>query len=304
MTMNTYGVFGLIFLSATLLSCAKNPDVSNEVIDEVAQQVGDVMASMDEIGGSTGTLSQHQKSFLRLQDRLQPAFEFFALTPKAYADSCISSGFAMCDVSSRILKRTFSGCTLGLASITGTVSLKWGGTGSGCSLGLPAPGGYITRVPDFTVTGLRGATLSVSREDPTGVGQRLTYASGNGPSAQFKFSSDGIRRVFTLPDGKPLIDLTSSTVQDLTLTGAERSPSRVLSGGVLRVKNNQSDFSCDFIPSNVTWSSNCNCPVSGNWQATCSDGSRSSIRLSGCGTADFTFGLESQTISFDRCGEI
>ncbi len=300
-TIRHINLMSLFLLCFALFSCAKGPDVSDEVLDELAQQVGDVMASIDEAGGSSGTLSQHERSFHRMRDRLNPEFSIPGLMPVAHAASCIDTGFALCHTSSRSMVRTFSGCTLGLASFSGTVSLKWSGAGAGCSLGLPLSGGIITRVPEFTVTGLRGATLKVSREAPSGYGQRLTHVSGLGNSAQFKFSSDGIRRVFTLPDGSTLVDLTSSTLSDLTLTGAERSSSRVLSGGVIRVKNNQSDFSCDFSPEDVTWSSTCNCPVSGSWQATCSDGKTSSIRLTGCGSAEFSYGLETQNISFDRC---
>jgi len=297
---------GLLWVLGALVGCSK-ANVSDEVVDEIAQQVGDVMASMDEVGGPAGTLSQHQNSFLKMQDSLEPHFSLPGLLPEAHAASCLIDGaFSMCSASTRTMQRNFHNCTLGLATFNGSVSLNWSGSGSGCSLGLPSSGGSITRVPDFSVTGLRGATLHVQLAPGAVFGQKLSYVAGSGvgPNAQFKFSSDGIRRVFTLADETPLIDLTTLTSSDLTLTGSDRADAgrvRTLDGGVLKIKNNLSDFSCDFSPTQVKWTSNCNCPVSGTWQASCSDGTSSTIELTGCGSAQFTFGAETQTVSFDRC---
>ena len=301
-TKSKFLFVGWVWVSAILVGCSPESRVSSEGLDEVAQQVGDVMASIDETGGPQGTLSQLENSYLKMERRLDPHFEFPGLIPNAFASSCItSSSFSMCSAS-RSMTRTFNDCTLGLATFAGTVKLTWGGTsGSGCSLGIPSAGGTITRAPDYTVTGLRGATLKVGLDPSAALGQRLTYVGGLGSGAQFNFSSDGIRRVFTLPDGSPLIDFTTRTLDNLVLTGVARSSSRVLNGGTLEVKNNLSDFKCDFTPNQVTWSPTCTCPVSGTWRALCSDGTNSSIELTGCGSAEFTFGLESQTISFDRC---
>jgi hypothetical protein len=304
MFIKNYGILlGMALTVQGLLTGCSNK-VSTEGIDEVAQQVGELMASVDEFGGSGGTLSQHQKSFQKMEDRLDPHFTFPGLLPNAFAASCISSAtFSGCDNAQRTLEKRFNNCSLGLATFNGSVSLTWGGSGSGCSLGIPTgAGATITRVPEFSVTGLRGATLKVFKESPANIGQRLTYVSGIGPSARFTVSSDGIRRVFSLPDESRLLDYTSSTPEPLGLTGSGRTGRR-LSGGILRVKNNLEDLSCDFTPTNVTWSLNCSCPVSGSWQATCSDGSSSSIEITGCGSAEFTFGSETQTISFDRCFE-
>jgi hypothetical protein len=302
MFIKNYRVLLSLVLAGGGLSGCANTNVSSEGLDEIAQQVGDLMASVDEFGGSGGTLSQYQKSFQKMEDRLDPHFTFPGLLPDAFAASCISAAtFSGCNLGQRSVVKNFNNCSLGLATFSGSVSLTWGGSGSGCSLGIPpSAGATITRVPEFSVTGLRGATLEVSKESPANIGQRLTYVSGLGASAQFNVSSDGIRRVFTLPDGSRLLDFTSSTPEPLGLTGSGRTGRR-LSGGVLRVRNNLEDFSCDFTPTNVTWSLNCSCPISGSWQATCSDGTSSSINITGCGSAEFTFGTETQTISFDRC---
>ncbi len=281
--------------------CANN--VSTEGIDEVAQQIGDVMASVDEFGGLNGTLSQYQKSFLQMENRLDPHFELPGILPNAFAASCAGGTFQGCNSQRTILKE-FNNCSIGLATFDGSVSLTWGGSGSGCSLGIPpSPGANITRSPNFSVTGLRGATLEVSKEGA--IGQRLTYETGLGPNARFNLSSDGIRRIFKLSNGSRLLDFTSSTLggQPLVLTGSARA-GRKLSGGVLRVKNNMEDLYCDFSPTDVTWANGCSCPISGSWQATCSDGTSSSIEITGCGSAEFTFGTETQTIAFDRCVDL
>lgn len=173
---------------------------------------------------------------------------------------------------------------MGGGTFNGTVTLTWGGTSSNCV--LQNPGDTITRVPNFTVTGRRNATLTVSKTGANG--HRLTWDSGVNASKVFKFTNDGIRRVFTGPSGTVLFDLTTTTTSQITVTGTART-SRVMNGGTLRVTNNVSGVTCDFSPSSVSWS------------AACSDGKTSVLTHTGCGTANFTLGSTSTAVTLDRC---
>jgi hypothetical protein len=54
----------------------------------------------------------------------------------------------------------------------------------------------------------------------------------------------------------------------------------------------------------VSWTSSCNCPSSGSWSGSCSDGNSFSISITGCGSANLTLGEESSSVLFDRCHAI
>jgi hypothetical protein len=274
-------------------------------IQEVGQQLGDIMASIDEAGGSAGTLGQNDRqAATRLFARLDPDFRsgqtalshFFSWIPEAHAVLCSdSSTFGACTGSTTVT-RSFGGCTLGSLTFTGSTSLIWSNAG-GCS--LAAFGDFITRQPSITVTGRRGATLTINRSGT--FGQKLTWQSGLTTNKVFGFSNDGIRRIFATGSGVILADLTTTTTADITVTGTTRT-NRVLSGGNLRVTNNVSGVTCDYVPASVAWTAGCNCPNSGNWSGTCSDGKATSLTLNGCGTGTLTIGAESTTFAFDRCG--
>jgi hypothetical protein len=286
-------ISGLVLLVLLLLSCSKK--VESGDIEEIAQQVGDVAASIDEAGGGNGSIALNERAIERTFARLAYGPSFYeSIIPDAYAVTCGSSTFAGC--SSNGVTRTFAGCTVGGATFNGSVTLTWGGDSSGCV--LQAIGATITRVPNFTVTGRRNATLTVSKTGA--IGQRLTWDSGANASKVFKFTNDGIRRVFTSASGDVLFDLTTTTTSDITLTGTART-SRVMNGGTLRVTNNGSGVTCDFVPSSVSWSAGCNCPTSGSWSATCSDGKTSVLTHTGCGTANFALGSTSTEVTLDRC---
>lgn len=285
----------VVTLALILTSCGKKGTTATTAdIEEAAQQVGDVAASIDEAGGSGGSIAMMDHGFDRTLKRFREgSVPIDFVIPTAYAASCGAGSFGSC--SSNSVTRTFAGCTVGSGTFSGTVTLTWGGGSSNCTLG--ASGDTITRVPDFSVSGRRGATLTVSKTGS--YGQRLSWTSGTGTSRVFGFSSDGIRRVFTKA-GLTLFDYTSMTPSAITVSGTSRS-SRTMNGGSLRVTNNVSGLSCDYVPSSVSWSTGCNCPVSGSWSATCSDGTSSTLTHTGCGTANFTVGADSTSVTFDRC---
>jgi hypothetical protein len=303
----------LILISvAFVLSCKKADTTSQADIQETAQQVGDVMASVDESGGSSGSLASaeaFEKSLHNTMERFapgsapEPSMIASLMLPKAEAVSCFGFGFGACSGGAPFkIIRNYNNCTVGsagTATLSGTVEVTWSaGTGSaitGCS--LVDAGNIITRNPNFILTGRRGATLAVTKTGTNG--QRLTWASGTGSNKVFNFSNDGINRKFTA-NGSTLFDQTTTTTTAISVTGVSRS-NRVMNGGSLRVTNNLTAVTCDYVPTNVTWASTCNCPTSGSWAGSCSDGKSVTLDINGCGTAKYTEGSEVEDVTFDRC---
>lgn len=297
---------------AFLIFGCKQGAVTEEVdIQETAQQIGDIMASVDEAGGSSGSLAlnnnlenyRSNKTFARFkQEGASAPLIANLFVSKAQAVSCLGNGFGSC--SGRTLTRSFNECTIGTGVVSGDVTLVWAGSGTtGCVLGSGSTitaGDTITRSPNFTITGRRGAVLSVIKSGT--VGQRLTYVGGVNPNMIFNFSNDGIRRRFTMPDTSVLFDQTTTVTIPITVTGNART-NRVMNGGFLQVTNNFSSVVCNYTPSNVTWnSSSCNCPTQGSWSGSCSDGNSSTLEITGCGIANYTEGSNSTSVTFDRCG--
>lgn len=274
-----------------LVSCAEEEDAVD--IQETAQQIGDVMASVDESGGTTnGTMvmMESHKRMMASREKSATPFSFLnsmGLLPSAQAVACKDTTFTGCASSQKV--RDLAGCTIGVATFSGDITLQF--SDSGCV--VDSDGDYVDRNPDFAVSGIRGANLTVAK---TGTyGQRITRVS----SGNFTFANDGIRRLFTLA-GETLFDYTTRTTTAIGITGTSRSD-RVMTGGQLRVTNNVSGVSCNYAPSNVTWASTCNCATSGTWTGTCSDGKDTSITVTGCGTGTIIVGEESEGLSFDRC---
>lgn len=303
----------LVLVYSVFIFGCKNGDATNSTdIQETAQQVGDVMASIDEAGGSTGSLALNSTSD-SMKNSIRNSFKRYApselndgflaklFQPEANAASCAGAGFASCNTSTDKIVRSFAGCTVGTAVFSGDVTIAWGSSGAthvDCSLGNTV-GSYITRVPNFTVTGRRSAVLSVTKSGS--IGQKATWTSGVGISRIFAFSNDGIRRTF-VSGGTTLFDQTTTTSGDITITGTTRT-NRVLNSGSLNVTNNLTSVVCNYIPSNVTWSSaSCNCPMSGSWAGTCSDGKSATLDITGCGTATYSEGQSTESVVFDRCG--
>ena len=276
-------------------------DVSTTTdIEETAQQVGDVMASIDESGGSSGAygmfrLQGEEKMFARIAPAaFRKSFADYVL-PEARATLCAaSSTYTSC--TNNVITHDLNGCTIGSATLNGTVTLTWTDAAVNNVCAISADGHSITREPNFTLTGRRGGTMTVTK---LFTGQVIARTS----TGVFSFANDGIRRVISY-NGNTLFDYTTSTPNGtLTITGLNRNGRTLTStgGAYLRVTNNTSGVRCDYIPSNVTWANTCTCAKSGSWSANCSDGSSSTLTLTGCGTATFTLGSETQSVTFDRC---
>lgn len=299
-------LFAMILILGVLTACQKKQEQNNSSSsDEIAQNVGDVMAGIDESGGSSGTLGFYQEveSAKKMYAKLAPLENIIGSTnqivsssvmSRAEAASCWGSGFSAC--SSNVITRTFGGCNVGSFTFNGTVLVTWGGASVACA--LTSTSDTITRVPAFSVTGPLGGTFSVSKTGA--VGQRLTWSSGSGASKVFTFSNDGIRRTFTSASGTLMYDYTTTTTAGITVTGTSRT-GRVLNGGSLKITNNLNSNTCTISPSNLSWSSTCTCPTSGSWTGTCSNGDNFTLSVTGCGSGSLSLGGTTTGVSFDRC---
>lgn len=299
----------ILFLALSLFvfGCKKVDDTSYSVntTTELAQQVGDAMASVDESGGSNlGAISQfemtsYEKSFARLThgEPINKTAILKLALPDANAATCSSTTFTACSGSQRV--RTFGDCTVGLGgTISGNVTLNFTGTGAGTCT-IPSASDYVSRVPNYTITGLRGATFSVTA---TGSGQTMTRLN----ATQFTFSNSGIKRKFTTPSGTTLLDLTTTTTGTVTITGTSRNTRTMTSGGAsegIVLVNNLTSVSCTLAPTSITWGNTCNCPTNGQWNGNCTDGATFVIAFgSTCGQTTVTRnGTEVSTVTMDRC---
>ena len=249
--------------------CKKSEIVEDEdAATEMAQNIGDSMASVDESAGdSSGNIASYneaaRKTFARLapEELIDSGVLSNILLPKAEAVSCLGYGFGGC-TSGNTITRDFNGCTIGYARFTGTVTLTFNP-----ACGSLAIGNTITRVPDFTVTGRRGATLTVIKTGT--IGQKVERKADVGADKVFEFTNDGINRKFRSSQlNAVLFDQTTVVSSPITVTGANRA-GRVMSGGSLTVTNNLTAVSCTYVPTAVTWAAGCNCAVSGSWAGTC-----------------------------------
>ena len=299
-------LFGLVPLLLLTSSCRKTDSSATTAtttdISEPAQQIGDNMASMDDSSGSSsGTYSYNwdneMKTFARLEKlprtEINPiAFQLFS---RAYAVYCSdSSTFSSC--SSNVITRTFGGCTLYTGvTISGTVTLTFSDATVDNTCSLAATSHSVSRNPNFTISGRRGASLSVTK---TGTyGQKVTRTASG-----FTFENDGIRRTFT--GLSSTFDFKTETTSALTFTGTSRA-NRTLTGGTLRVTNMNTNVTCDFTPAtNITWSTGCNCATSGTWTMSCSDSKTGSMVINSCGSGTLTQGSDSETFTFDRCSSL
>jgi hypothetical protein len=298
-------VISCALLVILIQGCRKTDEDFTYSVDttaEAAQQVGDVAAAVDESGGQqTGAYSMNselesiKKIYARLSgDRLSDNDVAQFIIPKAQANACSQTTFGGCTANKRI--RDFGGCLIGTSgAINGTVTLTFAGPDAG-TCGMGTTGDNVARVPAFTITGLRGASFSVSA--PT-TGQVVTRAAGLAST----FENSGIRRTFTTPKGSTILDVTTTTGSAINVTGTTRT-GRTMSGGSLIVTNNLTSEACTLVPTGVTWAGGCNCPTSGNFDGTCTGGKTFKVTFGGtCGTVTVdTTDETGKIVVLDRCG--
>lgn len=292
----------LTLVVGLFVSCRGKNDENNSTTDltsELAQQVGDAMAGIDESAGSSGSFAMNEfnssyQTLIAHADK--PSFlKQISLIDKAYAVSCYGFGFGSC--SAGTITRNFSGCTIGSSTVSGSTTLSY----SRATCRLDSASDTVTRNPSYTMTTESGFSLSVSKLLTGGDGQKLTLTSGTGVSKVFSMTNDGIRRVISY-NGKTLFDMTTTITSAITVTGSGRT--RALSGGTLRLQNNLTTEQCDISPSAttpVTWSSGCTCAASGIWTGSCQNSGAYTLEITGCGTATLTVGSTSKNVTLSRC---
>lgn len=228
----------LIYFAIIVLfvqACKKSDTDATYSVDttnESAQQVGDVSASVDESGGNAdGTVTtaafeieSAKKSFARLSgEELNTAKISSLFLPEAEAVACNSVNFQTC-VSTTVGRRVrdFANCTTaGGGVISGSVNLTF----SNPACKIMANNDNVSRVPNFTITGLRGATFTVSA--PT-TGQTMTRTL----PTNYNFTNNGINRTFVTPKGVTLLNVTTTTgtsagVAPMTFTGDNRATRQI-----------------------------------------------------------------------------
>lgn len=297
-------LFFLAAMSSFFLSCGPSQAVmlgqANEPL-ELGNQLGDVMASIDEAGKGSSTIAflkpsvdRYQKSSAQ-QVALEKAFKL--LIPEAQAVTCGITQFGAC--SSNTMVRNFNGCTIGAYTLTGTVTMAWTG-GANCSLSSANQAIRIT--PNYSVNG-NNLTLTSINTGTYGVTMTLATSA---TTKTWNYTNDGIRRTLSY-NGTTLLELNTRTNSALTVTGSTRG-NRTLtsSASALEIINNTTGNSCSFQANSLSWgASNCNCATTGSWSGSCSNLGNVTMTMTGCGVATVNYTdngtIEQQTISLDRC---
>lgn len=256
---------------------------------ELANQMGDVMASVDEAGKGTTAIAASTTN---------QVFNANLDTPVSVSAACDASQFGSCN--SNQMVRNFGGCTIGGYALAGTTTMTWTG-GSNCS--LSAPGQAIRINPNYSVSS-NNLSLTTTKTGTHGV--TLTWDSGTGTSKVFKYTNDGINRTLK-SNGTTLLSIDTVTTSPITIVGTTRGGRSITSGGSIQITNNTSGEVCNFSPNNnITWgNTSCNCATSGQWVGSCSTTGSVVMTINGCGTAEVVYSEDGatkvQTVSLDRC---
>ena len=260
--------------------------------DQIGAAVGEVMASADESTKGSGATAQ--LPILRMPEEMRgPLWRqvFDGVVRTAYAGSCVQSLFASCAAGVRT--RTFDSCSVGAATLDGSVTLTFSDASS-CA--VAAVGDMVNRTASFTLTGPYGGTLAVSA---TGGGQTLTKTATG-----FDYAVPGMERVLTGPGGHTLFDISTRTTTPIQITGSSRADLVIVSGA-LEVTHHLAGYKVTLVPQNLSWSTTCNCAVSGSLTGTVAggkhDGKSASVTLTGCGQADVTVDGDTESVTLDRC---
>jgi len=280
-----------VLLVAMMVSAAAGCRKKDEA-DQIGESVGEAMSSLDEsVAGGAATA---MLPYRRMPDELKGPLWRRAMDgviPSAYAATCWEPTFSACNASG-VRTKDFGGCTIGGATLDGTVTLTFNRP---LCVVLTA-GDAVTRTADLTLTGLYGGTLEVTSP---GGGQTLTKTA-----AGFDYTVGGMERVLTGPGGRTLFDIATRTTAPIVVTGSSRADLKIVSGS-LEVDHKVAGYKVTLTADNLAWTSSCNCATSGTLTGTVSggrfDGKSASVTLTGCGEADVTIGGETESVSLDRC---
>jgi hypothetical protein len=290
-----FGTFTLAALALGASAAAGCRGRTLEDQDQIGASVGEAMAGLDE--SLDGRAATAMRQMFQLPDQLKVPRWRRAIgwvLPTAYAASCWQSTFTACDAGVR--SRQFADCTLGLATLDGSVTLTFNRPAL-CA--VVTAGDAVTRTATFTLTGPYGGTLDVTSP---GGGQTLTKTADG-----FEYSVGGIRRVLTTGAGRALFDISTQTTSPLEITGSSRADLTIVSGA-LQVSHNLAGYTVTLTPDNLAWSASCNCAVSGKLTGTVDGGKLSgksaTVELTGCGQANVTVDGETDSVTLDRCATI
>jgi hypothetical protein len=280
-----------VLLVAMMVSAAAGCRKKDEA-DQIGESVGEAMSSLDEsVAGREATA---MLPYRRMPDELKgPLWRraMDAVIPSAYAATCWEPTFSACNASG-VRSKDFGGCTIGGATLDGTVTLTFNRP----LCAVLTAGDAVTRTADLTLTGLYGGTLEVTSP---GGGQTLTKTA-----AGFDYTVGGMERILTGPGGRTLFDIATRTTAPIVVTGSSRADLKIVSGS-LEVDHKIAGYKVTLTADNLAWTSSCNCATSGTLTGTVTggrfDGKSASVTLTGCGEADVTIGAETESVSLDRC---
>lgn len=268
-------VLSAILSSFVFTSCVGAQSADSEIVysTELAQQVGDFMAMLDEASGaSTGTYNFVQSL------------------------GCAGTGLSACSNSTII--KNYAGCSSNGSTIEGSLTLLYTGTNSG-TCQLNTVGDNVDVIPAFNH---RTPENNLFEENKIGTyGLRIAYASGSGASRNFTVTAQGVRRIYKL-DGTTKYDVSTFVPTAMTLQKPDRANRTLASAGTLRFQNSLTGEQCDLVPNAITWSATCTCAVSGSWSGTCQQTGTFNLTLNGCGQATVSLGAEEpKAIQLTRC---
>jgi hypothetical protein len=282
-------------LAAALLALAACGRMQDN--EQTAQAAGDVLASLDEstLDGQIATRGQYLNSPRLEKKSLLGKVGDLVVSP-AYAATCgLFNRFSEC--SGGVRSKDFGSCSYNGLTFSGTVSLTFSDA-TACTVN--DAGESVTRVADLTVGNKQGEQLRITAP---GGGQKLTRV-GAGSAL---YTVLGMNRVLTDSSGAKEFDVSTQTLEDISVTGSSRSD-RVANGGKLQITHNLSGYVTELVPENLTWSSSCNCPVSGKLVGNTQGGTGKrtvnkdfTIEVTSCGKATVTVGSDVNEVEFDRC---
>jgi hypothetical protein len=286
----------LVLLS---ISCAKQNaadsalTVSPEtaVVETAAAAVGDVSDEQANENYAVLQSSNSMSKYALVQSLIFPSAHASGFCGRAVAANC-SQGMREAD---------YSDCNPTLnTSLDGFVRLTY--SQSACT--LSSTGDTVTRTYDLTLSGPHGGVATVSSASASdyrgtnygGGGVLTKTASGYSVDVLGKHIALNFRSI-------PLYSVSIRTLSTLQLTGTLSRASRVWSSGQLEVNHNLAGFTAVFQPSNLQWTSGCCYPVSGSLSVQYS-GSRTgsaTVTFNGCGTANYSDGVQQKTIALNYC---
>lgn len=282
LTQKSFSKWMVLFLILFLIGGCQKFNFTDEGFEEAAQSVSEALADLDD-----ALSANTERGIVRG-------------TLPSYGLICLI-GAPLTECSEGVRQRNFNGCTRGGATWDGMVTLSF--SDSNCF--LDSEGDTITRTTsDVFVTGRRGASISVNTDltsayDGTelGGGQKVTKTDDG-----YSFEVLGITRIGALANGSELFNISRKTTEVLNVTGENRR-NRTVDGGTLVSYHNIMEFTVSWVPSSVTWESDCKCPISGTLTGTLSGSKTGTITMeyTGCGTATLTRDGSTSDVTLDSC---